>query len=242
MPGRWRNGMGRCRIAGRGSHRRDDCRGQVGDATVPRSDQLEGDTMVIKRADVSAAREAIGRNREMIAGKTEVPPGWGHWVENVKYSRDLLFRFRILAVVRPPSWTNSVRAFSSAFEGLNAVVHLLADVRGDEPAHAMGLPAGQGHNGFERGAYRMFEKRNHARRLRIRAHHNRLLGWTGRFTPAGRFVAACGRVCTNVGLQLLDSPPNPAYTCLPVCKLGDFHYARQVVPNVNQPAARPVRG
>src|ERR1700680_4967772 len=46
----------------------------------------------------------------------------------------------------------------------------------------------------------------------------------------------------NVGLQSLDSPPNSAYTCLPVRKLGDLPDARQAVPDLNQPAAWPVCG
>jgi len=85
---------------------------------------------------------------------------------------------------------NLIDPFSSAFEGLNAVVHLLADMRGDETPHAMGLPPGHGHNGLERGARRLFQKRNHARRLSIRARYNRLLGLSGRSAPAARCVAA----------------------------------------------------
>ncbi len=39
VPRRRRDGVDRCGIAGRGSHRRNDCGRQVGAATVPRSDQ-----------------------------------------------------------------------------------------------------------------------------------------------------------------------------------------------------------
>ena len=53
--------------------------------------------------------------------------------------------------VRLPSHTNSIRAFPSAFEGLNVVLHLLADMGGDAATHAVGLSAGHGHNGLERG-------------------------------------------------------------------------------------------
>jgi hypothetical protein len=49
-------------------------------------------------------------------------------------------------------------------------------------------------------------------------------------------------VCANVRVQSFDGPPDPAYSGLPVRKLGDFPHARQPVPNLNQPAARPVCG
>jgi hypothetical protein len=104
------------------------------------------------------------------------------------------FRFRIRVVVRSPSWTNSIDAFSSTFEGLNAVVHLLADVRGDEPTHGMGLPAGQGHNCFERGAPGLLQKRNDSRRLRVSARRGGPLGCSGysaRFPPLSPPEAAC---------------------------------------------------
>jgi hypothetical protein len=85
---------------------------------------------------------------------------------------------------------NPIDPFSSTFEGLNTVVHLLADMRSDKAPNVVGLPAGQGHNGPERGARGLLEQSNHARRLGIGARHNRLLGWTGRSAPAVRFVAA----------------------------------------------------
>ena len=45
----------------------------------------------------------------------------------------------------------------SAFAGFDLEAHLLDDGTADEPTHAVGLPAGCGHEVFQRGTVRFAE-------------------------------------------------------------------------------------